>query len=501
MDVRRSRLVSSAAANWLAFAATLVVSLLLTPYLMGRLGTARYGVWCVVEGTLAFLTVLDLGVGVCLLRAVARGAATGDTDGVSRTASACLWVFAGAGLVAVAVGGPVLWVMAPRLARAAGDLDVLPFALLMLANLALALPLSVFPTVLDGLERFAAKSLVRVLALLGRTAGIVAVVDAGAGLVPLAGVYTLALLAEHAALAVLCYRAVPGLRLVRRADRAALREVRTSSTDAFLAMLAGRVTGQAGAVVVGMVLAVELAAVYASAARLLDYAKTLLRTVTATLTPGVAALDARGDHQGVRDLFLTATRWVLYLAIPVHLGLWAFGRPFLVRWLGPEVGGAAAPAAAVLAGTLTVGVAQSAASRILYGLGHLRWFARLALLEGAVNLLLTLVLVRPVGVTGVAWAVAVPNLVACGLVIDHTRRRLGVPAGDYLRAWGRPLGCGAVPLGVWLALGEVAPAWGAITGGVLAGLVPYAACVAWAEGLLPVCPPRTSRLMTAGTRA
>ena len=479
MDVRRPRFLTSAAANWLAVAAPLVVSLALTPYLMGKLGPARYGVWCVVEAVLAYLTVLDLGVAACLVRAVARSRATGED--VSRMASACLAVFAGAGLVALLVGAGVLLAMAPRLCRAAGDPQVTGFALLMLLNVAAALPLGVFPTVLDGLERFAAKSLVRVGCLLARTAGLVWVMESSAGLLAMAGVYSAALLVEHALMAAVCFRALPLRLSPRLVDRATLRQVRTSSADAFLAMLAGRVTGYTGAVAIGLGLSAELAGVFANAARLVNQAKDLLRAVTATLAPGVSAMDARGDRAGVRRLFLTATRWVLYLAIPVHLGLWLFGRPFLVRWLGP-VGEVTFPPAAVMAATVTLGVAQSAAARILYGLGELRWFARLTLLDAAFNLLLTLALVRPFGVEGVAWAVAGPNLVVCGLVIDHTRRRLGVTAGDYLRAWVQPLACGLVPLGVWLTLGPVEAAWGAVAGGIGLGLLPYAAAVAVAEG-------------------
>src|SRR5262249_44114362 len=156
------------------------------------------------------------------------------------------------------------------------------------------------------------------------------------------------------------------------------RAVLGSSVDAFLAMLAGRITVQTGAIVVGLCLPAGQVTVFATAARLVEYAKTLLRTITATLTPRVAVMEARGDAAGIRTLFLSATRWVFYLVLPVNLGLWFFGRPFLVRWV-PEVGSAGYFPLAVLAGTLTLGVAQSVASRVLYGLGRLRLFARLAL--------------------------------------------------------------------------------------------------------------------------
>ncbi|MFO0849514.1 MAG: oligosaccharide flippase family protein [Gemmataceae bacterium] len=484
MDVRgRRSMLLGAGTNWLAFAATLAVSFLLTPYLIRTLGPARYDVWCVAEAVLAYFTLLDMGVAVCLVRSVARHHATGDRDAVNRVASASLAVFLAAGAVAVVVGVPVLLVLAGRLDAKTDDPHVLPFLLLMLANLAATLPLSVFPGVLDGLERFAAKSAVRVGALALRTGGLVAAMEWSPGLLPLAVVYTAANLLEHGVLTGLCFRFLPGLRFARSlVDRDTLRGIFGYSRDAFLAMLAGRITLQTGAIVIGLLLPAGQVTLFVTASRLVEYAKTLLRTITATLTPGVSALEARGDWAGIGRLFLTATRWVLYIVVPVNLGLWYFGRPFLVRWVGPEVGDASFPAAAVLALTLSVGVAQSVASRILYGLGRLRLFARLALAEGALNLLLTAALIRPFGVEGVAWAVAVPNLLFCGLVLAHTLRTLGVSAGDYLwQGWMKPVAAGLVPAAVWALLEGVEPTWAGIAVGIAAGLGPYAVGVAALE--------------------
>jgi O-antigen/teichoic acid export membrane protein len=189
-------------------------------------------------------------------------------------------------------------------------------------------------------------------------------------------------------------------------------------------------------------------------------------------------MEARGDWAGIRRLFLTATRWVLYLVVPVNLGLWAFGRPFLVRWVGPEVGGGGFPVAAVLAAALTIGVAQSVASRLLYGLGRLRAFARLALVEAGLNLVLTVAYVLPLGVVGVAAGVAGPNLLFCIAVLAHTLRIVGVPVGQYLRdGWAKPLAAGAIPAAIWGLSGPAEPTWPGIAAGIAVGLVPYAATV------------------------
>jgi O-antigen/teichoic acid export membrane protein len=481
--VSRVRFLLGAATNWLAFAATLAVAFFLTPFLLAHLGKPRYDVWCVVEAVLAYFTLLDMGVAACLVRAVAGRKAKADADGLNRMASSCLALFVAAGGVALLVGVPVLFGMSGTLAeKADGDPGVLPFMLLMLANVAAGLPLGVFPSILDGLEKYTAKSVVRIAALGVRTVGMVYVVHTYGGLFPLAVVYTVVSLVEHAALAVLCRWFLPTLRFrPRYVDRATLKQVKTYSVDAFLAMLAGRITVQTGAVLIGLLLPTGQVTFFATASRLVEYAKALLRTVTATLTPNVSALEARGDTAAVRRLFLNATRWMLYLAVPIQIGLVLFGKPFLARWVGVEFVGGSFPAVALLGGTLAVGVAQSAASRILYGLGKLRWFARLAIAESVVNLLLTGVLIGPLGVAGVSIAVAVPNLIFCVAVVVLTARELGVSVRAYFAGWVKPLAASVIPLAVWLTLGEPAADYTDVAVAVVAGLVPYAVAVGLSE--------------------
>ena len=482
-------LLLGAATNWAAFALTLAVGFFLAPYLIRSLGDARYGVWYVVESILAYFTLFDLGIAACLVRFVAKFHATDERHELNRLVSACLAVFAGAAGCVLVLGAAVVPVIGPGLERKLGQPgDVPAFMLLMLANLALTLPLSVFPTILDGLQRYPAKSAVRLAFLLLRVGGIVFVMETQPGLFPLAVVYTISNLLEHAAMAGLAFRFLPGLRVrTSLIDRATLKQVRGYSVDAFLAMLAGRITVQTGAVIVGGFLTVAAAAHYALAARLVELAKNLLRSATTTLTPAVSEREAKGDLDGVRRVLLDGTRWVLYLVLPIHLGLLFFGRPFLTRWVGgSEYAEWCFPTTAILSATLTLGVAQSVAARILYGLGNLRLFARLALVEAVVNLGLSLALVGPFGLEGVAVAVAVPNVLFCLFVIGYACRTLEVGAGRYLvAAWLRPVCAACVPAAVWWFTTPAEPTWIAVGVGIACGLAPYALAVAVIESYSP----------------
>lgn len=464
--VSRSQL-TSALSNWFAFAATLAVAFFLTPYLIRHLGTAKYDVWCVAEAILAYFTLLDMGLAACLMRGVARHHAVKDSLGLNRMASTCLALFSVAGTVALLLGVPVMF------AFAAKRPEVLPFLLIMLANLAVTLPLSVFPSILDGLDRYAAKSAVRILFLAIRTIAIVAIVPRNAGLMPLAIIVTITNIFEHALLALLAFRFLPALRFrFSLLNRESFREIRRFSIDAFLAMLAGRITVQTSVILVGLLLPAGAVTIFATASRLVEYAKTLLRTITATLTPGVSALEARGDWDGIRQLFLSATRFVLYLVLPIQMGLLFFGTPFLVRWV-PEVGTHASMPLAILSLTLTLSVAQSVASRMLYGLGRLRLFARLALAEAGMNLLCILTMIPAWELTGVAIAVAVPNILLSIAVILHALKVLSVPSIDYLKIWFRPAFTIVIPCMIWSRISTVEPTWISIFSSIAYGLFPY----------------------------
>jgi peptidoglycan biosynthesis protein MviN/MurJ (putative lipid II flippase) len=151
---------------------------------------------------------------------------------------------------------------------------------------------------------------------------------------------------------------------------------------------------------------------------------------------------------------------------------------------GPQYAEWCFPATAVLSATLTIGVAQSVASRILYGMGKLKLFARLALVEAFTNLMLSLALVGPFGLVGVAFAVALPNVLFCVFVITYACRTLEVTISRYLFAcWLKPLCAACVPALVWLAVTPVEATWPAIALGILAGLAPYACVVAALEVL------------------
>jgi len=476
-------LAVNAASNTLGLLAQLALSFFMAPIVLRALGDARNGVWTFVESFLAYLMLFDLGIAASLVRFVPRHVATGDRDGLNRVFSACLIFFVGLAVIACVVGAIFAVAFAdhflkisPADSATLGGEARLVF-LLAVANFALSLPLSVFPAILDGLGALTVKSVTRTTFLVLRVPALLAVLHTDARLLNMVLVLTASNLLEQFCLAAQVFRRLPELRFVpRMVNRTTLREIRGYSLDSFLAMIAGRLSFHTDAAVIGSVLGPESITYFGLGSKLVELSKAVLRSPTWALTPAVSALDARGEHDTVRGYFLRGSRFALYLVLPFQIGLYVYGRSFLWLWLSPAYAIASGPTMEILAATLALTVAQSVASRVLYGIGRIRLFSRMALVEGLVNILISIALVVPLGVEGVALGTAVPHTAFCIFVIAWTCRAIGVRARDYVSAAVmKPVAAAAVGAGAWILFAWAAPAttWIGLFADSLAGLLPY----------------------------
>jgi O-antigen/teichoic acid export membrane protein len=478
MSSRKQPLLTNALANWLGFAVNLVVAFFLFPLLVHGLGERRYGIWWLVESILAYLMLFDLGVAAAVVRYVAHFEATDDQESLNRVFSTSICIFSIAGGLVLALA---LFLAFPGLSLLSvpDDLVVEYRWLLVLLgfNLAAGLPLNVFPCVLDGLGRFPSKTAVRTVTLLVRSVLFVVVIESGGGLVELGLAVTGCNLVEHLGLAVAAHLYLPGLRFsLRLADWATFRSIRGYSLDAFLAMLAGRVCCQTDALVINAFLGPKFITIFAVAGRLVEYVKGSLRAATTVLTPAVSVLETRGDNQAIRQVLLDSTRLLLWLILPVQVGLLLLGKPFLTLWVGEEHAKQSYLTLVILTLPLGLALSQLGSGRILYGTGKLHWFARLALLEAVANLVLSIVLVVPLGVEGVAIGTSVPSAIASVALLVYVCRQVGVGVGEYLRrSFLTPCLLAALLTAAWWWMVALAPpvGWGSLVAISMSGLAGF----------------------------
>lgn len=405
----------------------LLVAAVVTPLLARGLGPVQFGIWSVIGASVSYLEVLELGFGTATVTVVAGREATGDREGTRRAVATSFWVLAVPGALALGAGALAAWALPSLLDLAPNDVTPTRLLLLLLAlDLAVSIPGDTFGGVLAGLRRI---DLVVYSLLAGAvvtaTAWLV-VLAAGGGLVAL-GVATAGVgLAGQGGRLLLARRLVPGLslspRLVRRAEAS---EMGRLSGWFAVSDLNRLVVQRLDIVLVGAVVGIEAAGIYAVAQKLVSLVPRCVDPVTGLLFPHAAGLQAHGDAGALRATLLAACQLSLAVAVPLAVGLGFFATPLLGLWVGADFAGARE--AVVLLSLAAVASSMAAAVQlVLKGMREARAAAGGASADAVVNLVLSVALGLLLGAAGVAMATLAAALVAVGVLLPAACRATGL---------------------------------------------------------------------------
>jgi O-antigen/teichoic acid export membrane protein len=329
-----------------------------------------------------------------------------------------------------AAAGVGLAVAAPSVFASGADVG-LAIAVAVLGS-ALQLPLRIFSHLLYGLERIVERNAFTVARLVLSLAATIAGVLAGWAL---PAYLALALGAEvllAGAQALWAMRGPAGVTLrPRLVKRATVGELTRFGIPTFGLQAATQIVYYSDAVVVGASLGTARAGVYAVAMRLVEGASVVLGQIADVFMPVLARLHAGERAPDARRLALLGAYALLVVASPIIAVLIGFGGPLIDLWVGHGYEDAALPLA-LLAGALLF----SAPLRfpVLWALGAARHgrVAFLALAEALSNVALSVALVSPLGLRGVALASLVTIAVSNGYLIPRVLgAELGAPFGGW----------------------------------------------------------------------
>lgn len=467
----RSRtVVINSLTNYGRFAVSLGVFFFLTPYMIDTLGVEDYGLWSLVFSVVGFFGLLDLGFGTGVVKYVAEAKGQGDVERRNRMLSTLLLVYLVLALIAAAGLGVLSLAF-----RSIFDLDAdqASRALVLLwiigcRAVIFNLPLSLWRGALFGEQRIHVINGVQAAATLVYGLAAWWLLGSGLGLIPLAWLNLAAMLVEHGLYILIARRQVPELKVSPRlARRSEFREAFSFSVFAFIVSVAALVLMRTDPIIVKFFLPLTAVAAYAVALRIAENGLLLTKQFVNVLTPLVAELKGGGEDDKVRFVLVNATRFAIVPAAGLAVGAAVLGREALEFWIGPEMV-SAWPVLVILMTAMTLSVPQMVASSVLTMTGHHRFTASAAALSVAINVGVSLALVRSLGLVGVALGTLTATaIVDVGLVLSRACKVHGLSLAGYLlkiapavvvpaaaqwaltwglKAWLPPRGLGAVVL-------------------------------------------------------
>jgi O-antigen/teichoic acid export membrane protein len=422
--------------RYAAQAVGLLSNLLLTPFLLRELGKSDYGLWLLMMSLVSLLYFLELGMSDSLVRTIAAHRASG-------TLIEARPVVANGLLLSIGVASVTTLLVVTnqrallRVVTVTSDQEA-AFSSLIFAGLVLfwaGLLAGIPDAVLLSTKHFARSNVIDVGAAVANAGLTWAAVGLGHGLVGLAGVTaatsclstTLKLLSVHRAVPELS----PSLRHISWTHEA-WRPLSKPLAWTSLIYLADIVSYHFDLLVVGSLLSTSVVAALSIAFRIPSILMAFARTAFSTLFPYSADLYGRSDIAGLRRSLLLSTRIALMLTLLGLIVFWYAGPMLLELWVGPIEQGTILLRLGLILNVVFNGFI--AVEMILYGCGDVRSLATINVAGAFVNLPLTIVLVRSIGVAGPLLATIAGGILVSSLSASRAARLVNLSVGEFCRA-------------------------------------------------------------------
>jgi O-antigen/teichoic acid export membrane protein len=432
-STQRHKLVRNAFFNSSAWAANVVVNLVMVPLLIHFLGVEGYGIFALLTGLFGYFSLLDFGMAQGVVRYVAHYTGLKDSRSIVLAINSALAMQIGLG----GLGLAILWIfnkdlihllqMSPAQREVASDalyLSAVGFFVTML--------MGTFSSALMGVQRYDVVGKTTFAISIITSALSVGVLLLGGRLFELILVNLLSSVGTLVVLVYLSYRLIPGMALFRGMNVRLLREMFSFSKYAFLSQVSGFLYNTLARYVIGILKGPEAVAYFVVPMKLVTAFSGGFGSLANVLFPFASDLAAQGKREELTNVYLKASRYFLALSIPLYLMVAVFSKEILSVWVGEGFAMHTWPVLMILSVGFWFSAWTMIPSNVVTGIGYARITGLFSLAVALLSILLVVFLVPGLDILGASVGLLIiPLFVAPVFVWYVTVRMLKLDVAQY----------------------------------------------------------------------
>ena len=425
---RRSRsIVRGTAAALVARGIGSLTGLITVPLTVRYLGGERYGAWMTISSVLVFLGFGDFGLASSLTNALGRAFGKNDRESARRYVTTTLVALSVVAILFVVAGvtfaAQLAHIMFPNIDDSLLRGEIVPTLIIALSIFALNFPLLVTNRVLAAYQENATANLWIMASSVANLIGILIVIAFRGGLPALIlGSAGAGLLVNAMSSIWLFGWHKPWLAPARSgADLQFARELFSTSWKFFVANTAWLINSQTDNFIIAHFLGPAAVTPYSVTFRLFAYAALIPTLVFPSIWPAYTEAATKNDGDWIRGIFKKNVKANLLIATSIVAVLIIFGQLLIRYWAGPV----AVPPFALLVwmGVWNILLAHvAAAGCLLQATGHITGLTIYGSITAVLNVILSIWLVHPFGISGVIAATVIAYTVCMFIpVVIETR--------------------------------------------------------------------------------
>ena len=415
-----------------------VISLVYTPVMLRLLGTSEYGTYTLVSGFISNLSLMSFGLGSAYVRYYSRAKVQEGEDGVAHINGMFMVIFLVISAMSLLVGGVLVAnvqnIFGAKLTAHEIETARVLMALLVV-NIAVSFPCSVFSSYITANERFLFQRVINMIRTVLNPIVMLPLLLMGLGSVALV-VVTLVLSVVTDAFNIWYCRRKLRMRLTfGHFDFALLREMGGFSFFIFLNMIIDQINWTVDTTLLGIISGTAATAIYGVGAQINSYYKTLSTSISGVFVPQINRIVAEGQGDDrLTSLFTRVGRIQFLLLMLVLTGFVFVGEPFIDAWGGGEYAGAY-PIALMLMVPVTLPLIQNLGIEIQRAKNMHQFRSKVYFFMALGNVLVSIPLGMRYGGLGCAMGTAISLIIGNGFVMNwYYQTHIGLDMKYFFRS-------------------------------------------------------------------
>jgi O-antigen/teichoic acid export membrane protein len=372
-----------------------------------HLGNEKYGLWLVVLTLISYLGFSHLGIGQSVSNYVASRNSVKDDKEIQAAVATAFWLYA-------AIITPLILIVFfsvntgsfGNLIKYSKELEGILEPVILISSILFLfkLPLTVFGATLRSLNLIYIEQLFSLLFVIVQFVGVLIVLNLDLGMLSLSYVYGGTGILLGITTFLFLKTQISGLNLsVRNYRHELAKNLLKPGGYFFLLQIAGALIAGMDNIVIGVFLGASEVVPYAVAMKLCLLLMSLISVITANLLPSITSTYALGDKEGLLKIYLTLLQVCLGLGLLLFVTLVNIGPEFIKVWAGLDsyVGDFCFYLIMI---HMLINTLLWPADSILVGTTRHRVYSMFTVVEGLLNLGLSIFWVQIWGVVGVICA-------------------------------------------------------------------------------------------------
>lgn len=419
--------------NYVIIGLNTLTGLLYTPYMLRCLGQNEYGLYSLVASVIAYLTLLDFGFGSAIVRYTAKIRATGTKKDEWELYGMFVSGYAIIGVI-VTIAGLFLYFNVDRMFDRTMTPDELHQArimmALMVANLAVTFPFSVFGSIISAYEKFVFQRILSISRIILSTIVLVAVLAMGYKAIALVIVQTIFSVGTLIANLLYCRYRLHIKVWFRHYNMILFKEIMVFSWWNFLGAIVDRIYWSTGQFILGIYCGTDAVAVFSVAIMLMNLYVSMSTSFNSVLLPRVTVLATKeGNDKEISDLFIKTGRLQFCVLSLIVSGFIVFGQQFINIWAGKDYSESYI-ISVILFITLICPLIQNLGITILLARGQQKFRSLSYLLIAILSLVGQLIFTPKFGVIGCTMVISIAHYIGQWLVMNiyyYKRQKIDIP--------------------------------------------------------------------------